>query len=763
MVHYSILILIFLFPINIFCVSTNNLLNPDVIYQWLVPKIGEKNSLCYNHSQFYWNELQDMKLWAAEMFDASGKFPSGVLYGSPYALGNFDQCVDIKVPYSDDPFVGKYCMAKITVTPLAKYKMTEQIDYQFGRYETFFNVSAWSKMLAYQHEDSKASRNEIYFSFCMPSSCTHEDLKEKLTSLAEIINNDFNETILTIDVDQKDCQIREEYKVSTGDAVFIFIVLLCFVIVLGCSIYDMITRDDDRYISRVPGKWHDLFMCFSFPHNLKKLATKTANEDGLECLAGVRVLSMFLIIFGHRCMFTFGSPLTNPIFLEQMYSKFEAAVVLNGPLIVDTFFLVSGFLASYIILLHLKHSSNAVKVGLIYVHRLIRMTPAYAMVLLFYCTVYVSVGSGPFWQERIGVEKNRCVETWWANLAYVNNYVNTENLCMFQSWFITCDMHYFLTVPILVLLLKWNALYGVVTIVALIACSIVVAGSSVYLNNESPILLVYAKLLRDPVSNATFRTIYIPSHMRASPYFLGVLTGFIKYQLKHSSFKLPQWLTRTGWFLAVVVSLGTLHVGYIFYMPEYTKTTIVTAVYAGFHHFTFALGIAWLIIAVSSGKGPWIDPILSWKPFVLLSRLSYTAFLCHGAVQLYTAASLREPSYATVFGTVYVSFGDIVTAYTLGLMLSMFFESPMIGIEKLIFSKNKDPPSLEQDGKATPVIKLSPIAAHGTINNNNEEKPSSACQGSNNIMETPDKHVSRDDTGDHSVDDENKTVIVHTE
>lgn len=81
------------------------------------------------------------------MYDASGKFPSGILNGSPFALGQFDECLDIKVPYENNQFTGKYCMTKITVTPNYKYKMKEKIDFEFGDYNDFYNISAWSKMI----------------------------------------------------------------------------------------------------------------------------------------------------------------------------------------------------------------------------------------------------------------------------------------------------------------------------------------------------------------------------------------------------------------------------------------------------------------------------------------------------------------------------------------------------------------------------------------------------------------------------------------
>lgn len=80
------------------------------------------------------------------MFDATAKFPSGVLYGSTYSLGNFDQCVEVKVPYRSDEFSGKYCLAKFSVNPSNYIHFNHNVDYIQDDYTKYFNISMWEKM-----------------------------------------------------------------------------------------------------------------------------------------------------------------------------------------------------------------------------------------------------------------------------------------------------------------------------------------------------------------------------------------------------------------------------------------------------------------------------------------------------------------------------------------------------------------------------------------------------------------------------------------
>jgi peptidoglycan/LPS O-acetylase OafA/YrhL len=55
-----------------------------------------------------------------------------------------------------------------------------------------------------------------------------------------------------------------------------------------------------------------------------------------------------------------------------------------------------------------------------------RLTPVYAVVVAVYACLLQHVGSGPIWSTKIDREVERCVDNWWANLLYINNYVNTS-------------------------------------------------------------------------------------------------------------------------------------------------------------------------------------------------------------------------------------------------------------------------------------------------------------------------------------------------
>jgi peptidoglycan/LPS O-acetylase OafA/YrhL len=99
-------------------------------------------------------------------------------------------------------------------------------------------------------------------------------------------------------------------------------------------------------------------------------------------------------------------------------------MVFGGTLSVDTFFLLSGFLMGYLTLKHLD-KAKTINPLMMYLHRYIRLTPAYGLIMLVLSTIILHFGSGPTWNfmER---QADTCQENWWTNLLYINNFVNSD-------------------------------------------------------------------------------------------------------------------------------------------------------------------------------------------------------------------------------------------------------------------------------------------------------------------------------------------------
>lgn len=61
-----------------------------------------------------------------------------------------------------------------------------------------------------------------------------------------------------------------------------------------------------------------------------------------------------------------------------------------------------------------------------YIHRYIRLTPAFAAGILFLSTLATHIANGPMYHMmEMGGD---CSEHWWSALLYIQNYVNQSAL-----------------------------------------------------------------------------------------------------------------------------------------------------------------------------------------------------------------------------------------------------------------------------------------------------------------------------------------------
>jgi len=91
--------------------------------------------------------------------------------------------------------------------------------------------------------------------------------------------------------------------------------------------------------------------------------------------------------------------------------------IVNASVSVDTFFLLSGLLASYLLLRELDRNKGKFNVGLYYLHRYLRLTVVYAFILGFIATLIVYVGIGPNWYS-VNLYSNACRIAWWRQFLY---------------------------------------------------------------------------------------------------------------------------------------------------------------------------------------------------------------------------------------------------------------------------------------------------------------------------------------------------------
>jgi peptidoglycan/LPS O-acetylase OafA/YrhL len=84
-------------------------------------------------------------------------------------------------------------------------------------------------------------------------------------------------------------------------------------------------------------------------------------------------------------------------------------------------------------------------------NRLVRLAPMYYFTLIvFWLVVVLCGGEGPLFFEFNNM--NNCEDNWLWHLLFVNNLIpwRQRDTCMSWTWYLACEMQFFLILPVLV-------------------------------------------------------------------------------------------------------------------------------------------------------------------------------------------------------------------------------------------------------------------------------------------------------------------------
>ena len=130
--------------------------------------------------------------------------------------------------------------------------------------------------------------------------------------------------------------------------------------------------------------------------------------------------------------------------IQEWMSSFLFSVVLAADLIVDIFFWMSAFFATYFLLVRLKESFGLFggwkPIARFYFHRWIRLFPSMLLSLLFFWKFLpLFGGSGPiFFMLQTTTD---CSKFWFWHITFLNNVIPwaTQDTCMPWTWYLAND------------------------------------------------------------------------------------------------------------------------------------------------------------------------------------------------------------------------------------------------------------------------------------------------------------------------------------
>jgi peptidoglycan/LPS O-acetylase OafA/YrhL len=441
------------------------------------------------------------------------------------------------------------------------------------------------------------------------------------------------------------------------------------------------------------------FECFALQRTLRSLTSTETKEGQVLCLNGIRVLSINWVILGHSYAYLTRS-IGDQSYLLELVKRRGFTLVSNAYSSVDSFFALSGFLVSYLLLKQLtKRGHLTVKQWIaFYFHRYVRLTAPYLMMILLEGFLYRYMVSGPFSVDATTVTlHDTCKKDWWTNLLYINNLVPwnpTSASCLAQSWYLANDMQFFVIAPVFIVLLFYYPLAGNLVTLGAISCSAIVAAIITAHYNLAPSMALgnpqnYLKLYRAP-------------WVRITPYLVGILGGWFYWcwgeQVKEKVRTIPEWkmvIIATPLWLATAaieyeVIFGLYHdiLANLVHREVASKADSVS--YEMLARIGWSLALTIQILLCQCGLGGFINSLLSWKGWLVLSRLTYSVYLIHlGLIGLLMVQTRHAFSLEPDFEFAVYHLGVMVMSYLAAVVLYVTVEQPVALLETMTYRKRQ--------------------------------------------------------------------------
>ncbi|GIY81470.1 nose resistant to fluoxetine protein 6 [Caerostris extrusa] len=361
-------------------------------------------------------------------------------------------------------------------------------------------------------------------------------------------------------------------------------------------------------------KCKPFFNCFCFFTNGQKILYVGSSEGQLPCLHGIRFLSMSWIILCHSYAFS-ASSIRNMAETINLFDNWPFQVILNGFYSVDSFFFCSAdFLVTHVYLQQAFKTDGKIPWLYFYIHRFIRLTPVYMIVLAFYTTLDSHISSGPIWPD-VDVDPS-CQSRWWWNILYINNFLTASEQCMGWAWYLANDMQFYVICPLFLIALWRRPVIGYSLLGVTFAASTI---TTFVLSYEYNLFSGLGNIVRvvDDIEDFMLRwtdyfdIIYIKPYTRISPYLVGILLAYCIYKTRQNgSFKLHKITLYLGWIVASTITLACM---YGLYHRDQSRVEI--AFYNSFSRTCFfAFGLAWVIFVCVTDQG---GDIFSWIPICI--------------------------------------------------------------------------------------------------------------------------------------------------
>ncbi|CAK1584173.1 unnamed protein product [Parnassius mnemosyne] len=585
---------------------------------------------------------------------------------------------------------GLYCSVEIDLVPDESTdegnELMEMIREYTARSETHYN------------------HTRLHYGICVTDMC-NEYLTQNTTGslklvLERCLNSSFWEKykLKTRINEDLSCNNQDQtFELEPGDIVVAVIVLGLVVLNISGIIYDFFT------LKRKNREVNKLLRCFSIRRNWLKLVAPaaTGNEPRLKCFKGInglRAITIFLVITEHSLL-PFVVASDNTLFYEDKYHNILYHLFLDGTIIVQTFFIISGCLLAYHLQIRSeKKDLNWILIPKGIIDRWLRLTPPYAVVLAITLTWFRFLGSGPLWEQIVNAEVRDCRGGYWLHLLYLNNY-RDRSLCMTHTWYLAADMQLYIF-GLLLLILVTREYARKVALSVMFVVALIIPALHTYIQNLNAYLHVSPETARfffemDP----TFINTYKRGHTNMASYIIGLSLGLLIYRLQNEEFDIKKYRKfKYLYWACLPIGIGVILCSSLFYMDGASPPLVLRAIYSGIVKPVYGLLLSIVILGMVFKLENICRGILEWRGWTSPARVSYSAYIMHMLILKPITGTRTTLIHTTSLNIILIGVGTGILCYLIAFPFWLMVEAPLAQLVKVLIP-SKDSENVKSNTK----------------------------------------------------------------
>ena len=402
-------------------------------------------------------ELSDPQLMAY-YWDSWGKPSDGILTGDTTFLGHYDECINLKnTPLGEV----KYCLYSMILE--TNTSLTSPADSPEG-------VCSSNNC---PPPINTSSTTDIKVGICYPSQCSSTEFATVLSTM--VITNVAKITSLN-KINSYATKVKSnghtpafcpdtDIELDTGAvAVIVICGLLIGLVIVGTTVDWSLQQlsspcevtNNTEVVQVIEKPQHsdkrvtlkDFMLAFSLYKTVPSLVSTTQSPLTIKGLNAIKIFFNSIIVMHHVHVYAvvMFPPAGATTYFYNALSRFIFQPSVNNTFAVDAFFLISATLSAYLTFKDMdKHKKF--RCAYFYLNRIMRLSPMYYLFTFIAYKLSVHFGQGPLWYSH------DCTNTWWYNILYLNNLLESNTSCMPETWHICADLQLFILSPIFIVLL----------------------------------------------------------------------------------------------------------------------------------------------------------------------------------------------------------------------------------------------------------------------------------------------------------------------